>query len=143
MTQWGTGGWGTGTWGSGSQEGDPPFLGAISPAIADTRGGTVISVFGSNFVDPMSVEIIDPIGGEVLGTAYYFEAQLDLRNSKLLVGFPALPAGTYGVRITTPAGTSAVLPDAITYKLFAEEAKVHRVRRAWAPVWATGERLLS
>ena len=143
MSQWGTSGWGTGTWGSLTVEAEPPIVGAVSPSLADTRGGSVLGVFGTNFLDPMSVEIIDPVSSEVVGEVYYFEARLDLRSNKLYAGFPALPSGTYDIRVITPGGTSPVLESAVTYKLFAEEAKVHRVRRAWAPAWATGERLLS
>jgi len=85
---------------------------------------------------------VNNAGTIVFGTAEYFEARLDLRAGKILAGFPALAAGTYGIRTTTAAGTSAVLPDAVTYAVFAEEGKVQRVRRRYADIWATGNRIL-
>jgi hypothetical protein len=170
MTDWGSGSWGSGQWGltpseipppklaavgnwgttpwgcsayGGAVGVDPPFVGAVGPAICDVKGGTVLGVFGDNFVDPTRIEIIDMGGLETIGEAYYFEARLDLRKTKILAGFPPADAGTYGIRITTPAGVTPVLPDAVTYQAFAEQGKVHRVRRRWAPFWATGERLLT
>ena len=170
MTKWGTGSWGTGVWGSSPQEApppkligvgnwgvgawgcstwganaeaSPPTLGAIDSALCDVKGGTILGVFGDNFVDPTVIEIVDMIGLEVLGRAYYFEARLDLRKNKILAGFPPLAVGTYGVKLTTPSGTTPVLPDAVTYAVFAEEGKPQRVRRRFANIWATGERLLT
>jgi hypothetical protein len=142
---WGVSTWGCATWGGASSpEPSPPSLGALDPgAICDVKGGTVLGIFGDNFVDPTRIFVVDPIGLEVLGEAYYFEAKIDLRKNKILAGFPALPAGTYGVKISTPAGMTPVLLDAVTYLPFAEEGKVQRVRRRWGEFWATGERLLT
>jgi hypothetical protein len=114
----------------------------VSPSIADVLGGTVLGIFGENFTDPMTIEVLEA-DLTVVGQAKYFEARLDLRLQKALVGFPALPAGSYGIRITTAAGTSPVLPDAVTYKPFASEGKVLRMRSRFARVWATGRRVLS
>ncbi len=169
MTDYGTGAWGTGKWGNtpiaalppklvgagnwgatpwgcshwgGQAGGGPPILGAVGPALCDVKGGTVLGLFGDNFTDPTVIEVVDPIGLETLGTAHYFEARLDLRNNKILAGFPALPQGTYGVKVTTAGGVSSVLLDAVTYEPFADEGKVQRVRRRWSPFWGTGERIL-
>lgn len=142
MANWGSGSWGTGQWG-GVTVPSPPSLGAIDDVLCDVRGGTVLGIFGDNFVDPTKIEVVDMIGLEVLAEAYYFEARLDLRKKKILAGFPALPAGTYGVKLTTPAGTTPVLPNAVTYVVFADEGKVQRVRRRWSNIWSTGERLLT
>ncbi|MCZ6870546.1 MAG: hypothetical protein O7G84_13675 [Gammaproteobacteria bacterium] len=136
---WGTGLWGCSTWGGA---GDPPIAGGVTGVLCDVKGGTVLGVFGSNFVDPTIIEVVDNLGVEVFGTAEYFEARLDLRPTKILAGFPALAAGTYGIRITTPAGATPVLQDAVTYAVFAEEGKVQRVRRRYADVWSTGNRIL-
>ena len=139
---WGQGAWGCSTWG-GMGDPNPPMLGAVGPALCDVLGGTVLGVFGDNFVDPTIIQVIDMIGLEVLGEAEYFEARLDLRKNKILAGFPALPAGTYGVKVITPSGSTPVLPNAVTYAVFADEGKVHRVRRRYSNVWATGPRLLT
>lgn len=135
---WGTGAWGCGPWGGAG----PPTVGGITGALCDVKGGTVLGVFGTDFTDPAIIEVVDNLGVEVFGTAEYFEARLDLRSGKILAGFPALAVGTYGIRITTSGGTSAVLQDAVTYAVFAEEGKVQRVRRRYANVWATGNRIL-
>ena len=145
VASWGLGLWGgpeSSAWGAGQVPGSP-ILGAIQDSPCDVKGGTVLGIFGNNFVDPTLIEIVDMIGLETLGTAYYFEARLDLRKSKILAGFPALPVGTYGVKLTTIAGTTPVLPNAVTYAVFAEEGKVQRVRRRYASPWSTGERLLT
>ncbi len=140
---WGHGPWGCSTWGGMGGAADPPSLGAVGPALCDVLGGTVLGVFGDNFVDPTIIQVIDMIGLEVLGEALYFEARLDLRKNKILAGFPALPVGTYGVKVITPSGSTPVLPDAVTYEVFADEGKVHRVRRRYAEPWNTGTRLLT
>lgn len=138
---WGKGGsWGGGgPWGTGSL-GDPATLFAVEPGIADVLGGTVATFFGANFTDPALIELLTG-GGTVVGTAYYQRAKLDLRNGKIIAGLPALPAGVYGVRVTTTAGPSPILVNAITYKVFADEGKVLRTRRRFAAIWATGERI--
>ena len=117
-------------------------MAAVSPTLAEVEGGTVIGIFGTNFTDPVIIELVDG-GGTVVGQGQIFEARLDLRLQKMLVGFPPLPAATYGIQVTTAAGTSPILPNAVTYKLFAQEGKAQRARRHFAQAWATGERLLS
>lgn len=139
---WGTGYWGTGLWGGAATPG-PPILSAVQQSPCSTLGGTVLTIYGDNFIDPAVIEVIDPVGLEVLGLAYYFEARLDLRKDKIIAGFPALPVGTYGLRIRTIAGQTPVLLDALTYVVFADEGKAQRVRRRFAPAWSTGKRVLS
>ena len=132
--------WGGGSWGA-DEWGDPgaPVLSIVGPAIADVLGGTVLTLYGSNFFDPALVELV--LGVTTVGRAEYLEARLDLRRRKLIVGLPALPAGVYSVRITTTYGTS-LLPDCVTYKPFADQMKIQRARRRWAPAWAVGPKLL-
>lgn len=132
---WGIGPWGTGTWGGTGA----PGVGAVSPTIADVKGGTVVALFGTGFIDPVIVELYD--GNDLAGVGAYFEAKLDVRLEKMLVGLPELPIGVYGIKITTPLGSSPILPDAVEYKVFAEEGKVQRVRRRWAKAWQIGRRL--
>lgn len=136
VSAWGTGPWGVGAWGG---IGGPTFMG-VAPVLLDTKGGTGITIFGSNFRDPTTVDILDG-SNIVVGRCYYFEARLDLRSNKLLVGTPPLPAGSYGIQITTPSGTSPIFPNVLTYAPFADEGKVLRMRRRFASIWATGERI--
>jgi hypothetical protein len=136
---WGIGPWGTGTWGGLGEPVEGPGAIAVSPTIADVLGGTVVAIFGSGFIDPVTIELYD--GLIKVGEGKYFEAGLDVRLEKMLVGMPALPVGSYGIKIITPYGESGILEDAITYKVFAEEGKVQRVRRRWAEPWQVGERL--
>ena len=136
---WGIGPWGTGTWGGLGETGEGPGIGDVSPAIADVKGGTVVAIFGSGFVDPITIELYD--GAIKVGEGKYFEARLDVRFEKMLVGLPPLPVGAYGIKLITPYGSTPILADAITYKVFAEEGKVQRVRRRWSAAWRVGERL--
>ncbi len=142
LSGWSTGNWGLSPWGS---PGAPSLavidLGGCDPSdFANVLGGTPATLYGNNFFDPAVVELLQ--GSLVVGRAEYFEGRLDLRLKKMIVGLPALPAGTYSVRVTTAYG-SALLPDAVTYKPFCEQTKVHRVRRRFAPAWATGPRWMT
>jgi hypothetical protein len=137
---WGIGPWGTGTWGGVGEVTEGPRIDVIGPVVADVLGGTVIAIFGTGFVDPAIIELFS--GALKVGEGKYFEARLDMLFTKMLVGLPPLPVGSYGLKVTTPYGASAILEDAIQYKVFAEETKVHRVRRRWAEAWQLGERLL-
>jgi hypothetical protein len=136
---WGLGPWGTGTWGGLGEPVEGPGIFVVGPTIADVKGGTVISIFGSGFIDPLIIELYD--GAIKVGEGKYFEARLDVRLEKMLVGMPALPVGSYGLKVITPFGASGILEDAVQYKVFAEEGKVQRVRRRWANAWQIGERL--
>lgn len=135
MSGWGSGSWGTSAWGS---PGAPALL-LIDPAVADTRGGTTVTLYGLNFFDPAQVELVRNV--TTVGRGQYLSARLDLRLKKMIVGLPALPADTYGIRVTTPYGSS-FLPNCVEFRLFAEEVKVHRVRGRWSAAWAVGPRLL-
>jgi len=139
----GTGAWGVSPWGAGTPWGGigagEPRIDAVSPGIADVKGGTVVGIFGSGFVDPVVIELYD--GLTKVGEGKYFEARLDIRFKKMLIGLPALPVGAYGIKVTSPYGTSPIFENAITYKVFAEEGKVQRVKRRWAEPWRLGERL--
>jgi len=142
MTWGGGGAWGGGDpWGGAVPGGAaPPTLIAVDPGVADVLGGTLATFYGTSFYDPALIEIVDG-GGATVGTAYYQHAKLDLRYGKIIAGLPALPVGVYGVKVTTPAGTSPVLRGVLTYKVFADEGKVLRTRRRYAQIWATGERI--
>ncbi len=138
--------WGKGPWGSGSPWGTgitlpPPNLLGISPAIVARRGGTVVKITGENFADPMIIEVLD--GPTVVGTAYYFDAELDLERNRVFAGMPALADGFYSLRVTTEGGESNTLVDVVEYRLFSEEVKAHRVRIGFAAPWKTGPRLLT
>jgi hypothetical protein len=155
-------GWGVGDW--GGIDGNPwggvgdaavsaPTIDAvISPEgpspnggqLVDVLGGDVIEIIGTEFEDPLTVEVlIGPSGGPytVVGTCYMFDARYDLTTTRAFVGTPALAQGIYHVRVTNSVN-SAVLEDALDFQPFAEELKVHRVRVGFARVWATGRRML-
>lgn len=152
---WGVGPWGAGApWGTGSTL-PPPTLISVSsdpgatapsssPAVVDVKGGTVCQLFGTNFFDPVTVEIGLGTGGGfiVLGEGYVFEGVLDVRRNRVYFGSPRLVAGLYSVRVTTEGGTSGVLEDVIAARLFADEFKVVSVRGKYSAKWATGPRIL-
>lgn len=140
MAKWGTEKWGIDSWGSAGLALDMPIITAVSPTICDVKGGTVLAIFGTDFVSPI-VEVLDG-ALQLIGTGYIFEDRLDVRLTKMLVGMPAAPVASYGLRVITPFGVSPVLPNAVTYKVFAEEAKVLRTRRLFSRAWRTGERII-
>lgn len=143
---WGAyGAWGTGAaaWGTGTVL-PPPTIITATPAIVARRGGTTVTLVGTNFFDPMTIEILSGTfpAYTVEGTGYYFDPAYDLRENKVYFGTPALPDGIYHIRATTSGGT-AVGIGLLDYRLFAEEHKALGVRGKFARVWDTGPRILS
>jgi hypothetical protein len=136
---WGTGGWGTEGWGVGTTTEAPTLVG-VSPGLLDVEGGDVITIVGSNFYYPVVVEVLQ--AGNVVGTCYMFDPEFDLTASRLLMGSPSLPTGTYDLRVSTNNGFEATLANALTYKVFAEEARAHAGRGKWASAWLTGPNYL-
>lgn len=139
------GGWGGTTWGAGSPWGTgsaapPPTLVSASPSVVERRGGTVVALFGSNFQDPLTVELLQ--GGVVIADGYIFDPRFDLTRNRVYVGMPALDDGVYDVRVTTDGGTATAL-GIIEAKLHAEEHRVVANRAKWAQPWDVGERYLS
>lgn len=150
---WGLGPWGISPWGTGNEAPPPAIGGVASPlggpgplggALVEVRGGTVISIVGTDFFAPMTVEVLVGAGApfSVVGTCFIWDYEFDLRNNRVFAGTPKLPAGLYHLRVTTDGGPSPVFLDAIEAVPFAEEVKVQRVRRAWAPIWKVGPRVL-
>lgn len=150
---WGTGPWGTGAWGTGSAAPVPTLIG-VSPGVVARRGGDVITVLGTGFRRPITIEVLQ--GGLVVGTCYAFEADIlndekvggnlnlfALTRTRVYAGTPALEDGVYDLRVTTDGGSSGILVGALTYELFAEEVKVQRVRQGFMAKWRAGRRLLS
>lgn len=138
--------WGIGPWGAGSPWGTgvtlpPPTLIGVSPAIVDTEGGSGITLLGTNFYDPMTVDVLH--GGLVVGTGIIFDPEFDLQQNRVYVGLPALAVGFYDLQVTTDGGSSPILVGALEYRVFANDFKVVSVRSKWAAVWNTGPRILS
>lgn len=151
---WGTGSWGAGSpWGIGASA-PPPTIIAVSSVeptapltggqVVARRGGDVIKIVGSNFVNPITIEVLNA-GLEVVGTCYPFDdlGLFALKPNTVFCGTPALPDGLYSLRVTTVGGSSTVLEDALQYELFAEEMKTQRVRVGLMRKWKAGRRLLS
>lgn len=155
-------GWGVGDW--GGIDGNPwggvgdaavaaPTIDAvISPEglspnggqLVDILGGDVIQIIGTEFEDPMLIEILSgPLGGPyvVEGVCYTWDPRYDLTTTRIFTGTPPLPAGKYHLRVTNSIA-SAILEDALDYQPFAEELKVNRVRSGLAEPWRSGRRLL-
>ena len=85
-----------------------PTLSAISPAGGATTGGTSVTLTGTNFVaDSTSVMI----GSTVIPA----ESVTVTSATSLTFVTPADVAGTVGVTVTTPNGTSGVAPGGFTY----------------------------
>jgi hypothetical protein len=115
-------------------------------------GGTVLTVTGSNFVAPLYGEVLSgPVGAPVVeGRAFLFDPTFDLKNPKqdqayttAILGLPTVPApGSYHLRLNVAGTLTGILENALTYRVFAEEYKVHKVRKAFGRRWQTGRRLL-
>lgn len=159
---WGFGGWGVDEWGTDPLPAGtlpPPTLDALTPADIDELGGDVITIVGTNFEIPLLVEFLQ--GGVVIGASTnpesgYVETiadgvargtivnpTYDVTSTRAYVGTPALPAGTYDIRVTTQSGTSAELAAAIVSKPMAAEHRVHSMRSKWARAWQVGPRWLT
>ena len=151
---WGTGPWGGSPWGTGTVLPPPTLISAASdpgqtapnssPAVIAIKGGTVCRLFGTNFFDPMTIEIGLGTGGGFakLAEGFIFDASQDLRRNRVFFGAPRLERGLYSIRVVTDGGTSSVLEDVLAARLFADEFKTISVRGKYAPKWATGPRIL-
>lgn len=143
---WGTGEWGSSTWGSTESDAlPPPSLIDVSPGLVARRGGDVVTVVGEHFDASTKIEILS--GNAVDGfvkeaDGYIFDPDFDVTGNRLFFGSPALNDGTYHVKVITDFG-DAILEDALTYELFAEEMKIQRVHIGFATVWKAGRRLLT
>lgn len=135
--------WGYSPWGIGPWGGAPPVVDLVSTpwgaGIVDVLGGDVITIGGSGFYDPVTIEVL--LMGTVVGTCFVFDARYDVSKSRIYCGTPALDAGTYDVQVTTGAGSS-LLAGALVYEPIAQQGKVERVRLGFASPWATGRRML-
>lgn len=152
--------WGSGPWGSGSPWGGagpvpaPTLIGVTSfpgptaepssPAVVDENGGTICLLAGTNFSDPLVIEVL--IGASpaytVVATGYIFDPRYDLESNRCFFGAPALERGLYHVRATTSGGSSAVIENVIAARRFADEFKTVSVRGKFSSKWATGPRIL-
>ena len=157
---WGTGSWGAGSpWGTGSALPPPTLIGVTSapgptaesssPAVVAERGGTILTVIGTNFFasedEPfVTIEVLlgGPGGYQVVGTCFVFDPEFDVARNRIFCGAPALLNGLYHLRVTTEGGESNVLENVIAARLFAEEYKTLSVRGKFSPKWRTGPRLL-
>ncbi len=156
---WGHGGWGISEWGGGETPSPAGTLVVSSPAAVDVIGGDVITIAGTGFTSPMLVEFLQ--GGTVIGASTspsspYIDTiaagvargtivnpTYDITSTLAYVGTPALPAGTYDMRMTTEFGTSTLLVGALVSKPVAHEHRVLAMRSKWARAWQVGPRLFS
>lgn len=152
---WGTGPWGAGSpWGGGISLPVPgliavssfpdPTAEATLPAVVNEIGGTICLAIGTNFADPITVDIL--IGGlgsyTVVANGYVVDPRFDVESNRVFFGAPALVRGLYHLRVTTAGGTSGVLENVIAARLFADEYKTVSVRGKFSPKWITGPRIL-
>ena len=152
---WGAhGSWGGSPWGTGSVLPPPSLIAVVSepdvaaettePAVIAEQGGTVCFVLGTNFADPMTVELLTGGPGTyvVVAEGYIVNARYDIDSSRCYFGAPSLERGLYHLRVTTEGGESNVLEDVIAARWFAEEYKTLSVRSKFSASWDTGPRIL-
>jgi len=149
---WGLVWGGAAPWGIASSVAAPTLIGA-SPSLVARRGGDVIAIIGTGFVKYVLIEVLQ--AAQVVGTCYAFDADVlndkddgdlnlfSLAPTRIYAGTPALPDGVYDLRVTNDGGPSAVLASALTYELFSDEVKVHRVRQGLSRKWKAGRHLLT
>ena len=151
---WGTGEWGKTAWGTGVAAPVPTLISA-SPGLVARRGGDVITVLGTGFQKPILIEVMQDL--QVVATCYAFEADVlndpfagegdiglfSLTSTRVFAHTPALEDGVYDLRVTTDGGPSTILVGALTYELFAEEAKTLKVRQKLSKAWKKARNLLS
>ena len=138
---WGLGEWGKTPWGTGTEL-PPPGIIAVSPTLSDELGGTIITVVGTNFSSPATIEIYTA-GNVLAGVCITHDDEFDIARTVIRCGTPALPPGTYGVQVVTDGGSSGIFENAFTAEPFADQMKIQRSRRSWARLWAVGRRILS
>nr|WP_316654850.1 IPT/TIG domain-containing protein [uncultured Gellertiella sp.] len=85
---------------------DPPTITAIDPTLGPAKGGTQVTITGTNLTDA-AVSF-----GGTAGTA----VTVNTAGTSLTVNTPAHPAGAVDVTVTTPGGT-AVKTGGFTYQL--------------------------
>jgi hypothetical protein len=84
-----------------------PAVAGVAPAKGSTTGGTTLKVTGTGFTEADAVEV---------GTSPATDVTV-ISSTSLTAVAPAGTAGTVDVRVTTPSGTSPVVPaDHFTYK---------------------------
>lgn len=113
-----------------------PTLTAVSPSVAEARGGTVVFLEGTGFEAPLTVEVLlasVPVAA--------FDVNYDITPTSAFFGTPVLAPDTYEVRVTNADGTSGTVE--LVVKKFAEQMKVEQVRQKWSPIWKVGPRWLS
>lgn len=152
---WGAGPWGYMPWGSGITLAVPTILGVSSdpgplasrtnPAVVDEKGGTICTLLGSGFSDPILVEVLMGSFGsyEVVGEGYVVEPRYDLQSNRVIFGAPALEGDAYyHLRVTTEGGESDVLEDCLRALPFADRLKIVSTRAKWADAWVAGARVM-
>jgi hypothetical protein len=82
------------------QSGLPPTVTAVKPGAGPTAGGTKVTITGTNFVAPASVNFGSNPGTNVIVVS----------KTSITAIAPAGSAGSVDVTVTTPAGASAVNP---------------------------------
>lgn len=113
----------------------------------------MVRINGSKLLLPLEVEVLSgPVGTPtVVGRALIADTEFDLVNPEpyqgyrgIYAGLPAVSApGLYHLRVTVAGTPSNVLEDALDYRLFSEEQKVHRARTGFGSKWDTGDRVLT
>ena len=74
-----------------------PSITSLSPSSGTTAGGTSVSITGTNFTSASAV-----LFGGIAAASFTVNSSTSITATS-----PPLPAGSYGVTVTTPSGTSA------------------------------------
>jgi len=74
-----------------------PAITSLSPSSGNSAGGSSVSITGSNFTSASAVTF-----GGVAASSFTVNSATSISATS-----PPLPAGSYGVTVTTPSGTSA------------------------------------
>jgi hypothetical protein len=111
----------------------------VSPGVIEVEGGTVATFIGENFFPEFIPQVM--FGGVVQGEGYLHDPDFDLTPGRAYAGLPALPAGTYDIRVKTPVGESNILAGALVYKPHPNETIIQKGRSNWSRKWRTGRRL--
>ena len=140
---WGQSRWGLDYWGAAREGEVAPTIYEVSPGLLEVEGGTILTIVGADFFPEFIPQVVSgPPGGpyELLAEGYLFDPEYDLTPDRALPGMPPMVAGVYSLRVSTPAGLSNVLENALTYAPFADEVIIQKVRSAWSAKWRVGAR---
>ena len=112
-----------------------PQITGVSPRVASTKGGNIITLTGKQFYPGLTVVLTDSKGGEtkIFGENVYIESQEIVRIKIPPVRTEDYPEGQVILRLYNTDGGSATSDD-LTFKKPAQQIEIHQITPKEGPV---------